>query len=145
MPFPIRVYRHGTTNPQYDQNGRQIDSRIWEEVAFFECVEHAEFYNAYKNNDVMSNETEQEKHNKLFYIEMYQQKQQNNFNVLLGDYLHEENCHGYWWKILGTSQQEIMPNCWIMTLRGERLSNREIARLMIKDEPTEEPVETLGR
>ena len=38
MAKDVYIFRHGTTNPQYDDNGRQIDSTVWEQTNQFTCV-----------------------------------------------------------------------------------------------------------
>lgn len=131
MAFDISTYRHGTTHPEYDDNGRQVDSKYWELRHRFTCVEGSQFYNAYRNFSTVAHTTEQELQHKLFYIENIKQEQQRNLDVLFGDYLLEEHT-GYWWKILSVVAQEFMPNCYIIIIRGQRLTNREESKVLIR-------------
>lgn len=135
MVLQITTFRHGTTNPQYDDNGRQIDSEIWEQMHTFECVEGVEFYNAYRNFDTIANTTEQELKHKLFYIELHKQTKQNNIDIKLGDYI-QEHPSGLLWKILNVAENEILFGCTILIIRGQRLTNREQSKLNVRDEHT---------
>lgn len=135
MVVDITTYRHGTTNPQYDENGRQIDSKVWEQMHHFSCIEAVEFYNAYRNFDTISHETEQELKHKLFYVELHSQKEQVNIDIKLGDYVRESPS-GLFWKILNVAENEIMLGCTILIIRGQRLTNREQAKLNVRDEAT---------
>lgn len=137
MSIDITTYRKGTRNPHYDDNGRQIDSKFWEEIHTFKCVEHAMYYNSHKNNNLILNDTEQQKQYKLFYIELFNQKQNMNLDIKLGDYIKELNLGGYWWKILSLSQQEILNDCWVIILRAERLTGREVDRVLVREESTD--------
>lgn len=132
MVVSITTFRHGTTNPQYDDNGRQIDSQIWEQMHHFECVEAVEFYNAYRNFDTIANNTEQEQKHKLFYVELHRQTQQINIDIKLGDYV-QEMPSGQLWKILNVAENEVMLGCTILIIRGQRLTNREQAKLNVRD------------
>lgn len=135
MSKTIYTFRHGTTNPQYDDNGRQLDSEIWEQTNRFDCVEVSQFYNAYRNFNTDAHETEQELNHKLFYIEVWRQAQQRNYDIVLGDYVFEPDL-GYWWKILSVVQQEVMPNCYYLIIRGQRLTTREEYKLRVRDAMT---------
>lgn len=135
MSKTIYTFRHGTTNPQYDDNGRQLDSEIWEQTNRFDCVEVSQFYNAYRNFNTDTHETEQELNHKLFYIEVWRQAQQRNYDIVLGDYVFEPDL-GYWWKILSVAQQEVMPNCYYLIIRGQRLTTREEYKLRVRDAMT---------
>lgn len=132
MAKDVYIFRHGTTNPQYDDNGRQIDSTVWEQTNQFTCVEVVQFYNAYRNFSKNTYETEQELHHKLFYVEVWRQDQQRNYDIVLGDYIYEPDL-GYWWKILAVSQKEVMPGCYYLIIRGQRLTSREEYKLRIRD------------
>lgn len=138
MPTNITTFRHGTTTPTYDDNGRQLDSNIWEQIHHFKCVDTAHFYNAYRNDEKENYDTEQEVQHKLFYVELYRQSEFENLDVKLGDYLLEGDKQGYWWKILGVSPQEIMPNCYILTIRGQRWSEREVSQLLVQNSATKQ-------
>lgn len=135
MALLITTFRHGTTDPQYDDNGRQLDSEIWEQIHTFECVEGVEFYNAYRNFDEKSHNTEQELKHKLFYIELHRQVQQVNIDIKFGDYV-QEHPSGKCWKILSVAELEVMPSCITLIIRGQRLTGREQSRLIARNELT---------
>lgn len=130
MTIDITTFRHGTTNPTYDDNGRQVDSRAWEQMHRFECIEAVDFYNAYRNFDEKAYDTEQELQHKLFYIEEMSKVTLQNLDIKFGDYILEDGS-GYWWKILNVSANEVFNNCYVVILRGQRLSNREHNMLVI--------------
>ena len=65
-------------------------------------------------------------------IEVWRQDQQRNFDIVLGDYIYEPDL-GYWWKILAVSQNEVMPNCYYLIIRGQRLTSREEYKLRVRD------------
>lgn len=131
----LNIFRHGTTQPEYDRNGRQINSKEWDLVEHFDCSEHVMEWPSDRNTDIFIGEgsSEQEVIHKLFYIEIKCQDNQINLNIKHGDYIQEVNCNGYIWKLLAYSQQEVFDGCWVVMLRGQRLSNREIFRLGIQD------------
>ena len=132
MSKDVYIFRHGTTNPQYDDNGRQIDSTVWEQTNQFTCAEVTQFYNAYRNFNKDTYETEQELNHKLFYIYFFFFFLQGNYDIVLGDYIYESDL-GLWWKILAVSYNEVMPNCYYLIIRGQRLTSREEYKLRVRD------------
>lgn len=133
MGVDVIVYRHGGTQPSYDENGEQIDACLWEEVAHFFCAEHVMKAGNISRGltNTMTYGTEQERLYKTFYIEVRKQDQLRNFNVRNGDYINEEDCKDYWWKVLGTNEIEVTCNCWWLIIKGERLTSREIGEMRI--------------
>lgn len=126
----ISIYRQGGTNSSFDENGERLDACIWDNVASFECVEHS-WKQPSSQHNTLGYGTEQERQQKTFYIEIKNQAQKRNIDIQLGDYLHEDSCSGYWWKILGVAEQEILCNCWWLIIFGERLTGREQMELRI--------------
>ena len=126
----ISIYRQGGTNSNFDENGERFGACIWDKVASFECVEHSQKQPSSQHN-TLGYGTEQERQQKTFYIEIKNQAQKRNIDIQLGDYLREDSCSGYWWKILGVAEQEILCNCWWLIITGERLTGREQTELRI--------------
>lgn len=127
MGVDISIYRQ-KLNSAYDENGEHLDACAWDKVTEFNCIDAQWVENASKSNrrsDVMLYGVEQEKQTKIFYIELKRQPQLENIDIQLGYYIHEDNCRGYWWKILGVVEQEITCNCWYLILTGDRLTGRE--------------------
>lgn len=132
MGVDITVYRHGGTEPLYDENGEEQTACLWEQVANFKCTEHVMRPGGSNGlTNTMTYGTEQEKLYKTFYVEVRKQNQLRNFNVRNGDYINEDDCKDYWWKVLGTYEVEIHCNCWWLVIKGERLTSREMGDMRI--------------
>lgn len=132
MGVDITVFRHGGTQPLYDDNGEEITACLWEQVANFACTEHVMKTGSSSGlSNTMTYGTEQERRYKTFYIEVRKQEQLRNYNVRLGDYINEDDCKDYWWKVLGINEIEVTCNCWWLIIKGEWLTSREIGDMRI--------------
>lgn len=132
MGVDITVYRHGGTEPLYDENGEEQTACLWEQVANFKCTEHVMKTGSSGGlSNTITYGTEQERRYKTFYIEVRKQNQLRNFNVRLGDYINEDDCKDYWWKVLGVNEIEVNCNCWWLIIKGEWLTSREIGKMRI--------------
>lgn len=138
----IVVIKQGNSEPQYDENSRQIDTCQWTEVEHLVCVDHFPTSRGSEADTTLTFGLESYKELETFYFSIHNQSHCCDFDIKHGYYIIQrtKSCLAEeggikFYKVVAIRSYEIIPGCWDVKMAGERLGGRETHQMLLECEP----------